>query len=163
MLRRIASLSFIFGYLLANGWFLYRSAVGDTYSSPIAAMMTWDMFPNYQTKSQRSFAVGKTRQGRHIDLLNELDQRFHWGQDQSLLRTDIDRSGALLKSAVQRELARDRLQNADDPVEHVYLIEEYWPARFNLPDQLYRREYDGDKPDRRYWRVVAEFDAPSTE
>ena len=44
----------------------------------------------------------------------------------------------------------------------VYVIEKYWPLRFNFPNELYESLYGQPRPDRQYWRVIREFDVPES-
>ncbi len=60
------------------------------------------------------------------------------------------------RSAAAQTVRESRSQRANDPIVRVYLLEAYWPTRFNLTDDLYRAAYSSDNPRRRYWRLIDE-------
>jgi hypothetical protein len=160
--RRLADWLFIVVYLGVLLGFLGLYAWGDAYSHPVAYFWTWDMFPGYECFSFRRTAVGKTASGRYVELLPGPMQKFHWGVRRDLTRVELLRTRAALRPAVTDVLRRTAAAYADDPVRHVYLLEQYWPARFNYTDRAYERLYGEPKPRRRYWKVFEEYDVPAS-
>jgi hypothetical protein len=155
-LRRLPALAVIAAYLGASGWYFYRHALGDTAAEPAAYLFTWDMFPNYPSWSARRIAVAQTQGGRYLRIFPSRGQQFRLRRDRSHSRFDLPRSDAALQRAVDETLRSHWPIDADDPVVYVFLLEHYWPARFNLPDDLYESAYGEPNPRRRYWRVIAE-------
>ncbi|MEX0718259.1 MAG: hypothetical protein WD066_16820, partial [Planctomycetaceae bacterium] len=156
--RRAAAGLLIAAYLAATGWFLCLQVLGDTYWHPVNYFFTWDMFPGYGTVSARRYAVGETKSGRYLQLLPGPNERFRWGVAGDLPRFDIVPTVAQpplsdrLLDAIDHALKRVREDHQDDPIVYVYVLEEYWPAHFNLPEDQYREVYGVEHPDRRYWR-----------
>jgi hypothetical protein len=44
----------------------------------------------------------------------------------------------------------------EDPIAYVFLVEKYWPVRFNLPDTLYEAKYGEPNPHRVAYRILDE-------
>ncbi|MEX1097700.1 MAG: hypothetical protein WED34_16760 [Planctomycetales bacterium] len=158
--RRTAAALFIVAYLAANLWFLFLHMMGDAGWHPVSYFFTWDMFPGYGTSSARRYAVGETESGRHVLLLPGPNERFRWGIGGKLPRFDIlstvehGPAADWLLDAIDADLARARGAHADDPIVFVDILEENWPAHFNLPDDLYREVYGVDDPHRSSWRSL---------
>jgi hypothetical protein len=155
-LRRLPALLVIAAYLGASGWYFYRHALGDAAAEPAAYLFTWDMFPNYPSWSARRIAVAQTRSGRYLRILPSRGQQFRRGRDGEHSRFDLPRSDAAFQQAVDRTLRTHWPIDPADPVVYVFLLEQYWPVRFNLPDDLYESVYGEPNPRRRSWRIIAE-------
>ena len=155
--RRLAALPLIVLYLGCTAFYLYRQVVGDVGGSPFAYFWTWDMFPNYPAESSRRIVVGETKGGRFVRLLPGERDRFRWGRAGDGTRFDIDRRGGFLMRVIDIRVARYGESKSDDRLERVYLVEHYWPLRFNLPDDIYQSAYSEPNPERKYWRIIGEF------
>lgn len=154
---RAAAVAFAAIYLATTGWHFARNLVGDPSTAPAAYFFTWDMFPSYVSESTRKLAVARTKSGNYWQIVPGAEDRFRWGQNGQATRVDLDRLGNFWRVAAERALVRTAGRHRDDPFVRVYLIEEYWPVRFNLTDELYELKYDEPKPDRHYWRIIDEF------
>ena len=154
--RPLASLAIVI-YLMALAGFLLQSSLGDTGLFPASYFFTWDMFPSYYAESSRRVAVGRTASGRYVELHPSLFQQYRGGVHGDLTHVELERRGLFFPAAVERTLQRSR-HDADDPVQTVWLCEQYWPAKFNYPDDLYESWWGSRKPDRRSWRLLGEFD-----
>jgi hypothetical protein len=172
-LRHFIAILFIGSYLLLTGFFLVRHALGDSLAHPIGYFWTWDMFPNYPTESARRWAVGETAGGAYVQLLPNSAHRFRWGVHGDATRFDIDRRQLFFRQATLHAIKRHNATASDDPIRFVYLAEQYWPEKLNLPDELYHGFYydevtkkvywaspanAGEVSKRFYWRVLDEAD-----
>ena len=144
-------------YLTALAGFLLQSALGDAGLYPVSYFFTLDSFPSYYTESLRRVAVGRTASGRFVELHPSPFQQYRGGVHGELTRVDLERRGLFYRAAVEQALQRCR-RDADDPVQQLTLLEQFWPAKFNYPDELYKSWWGSPKPDRRSWRLVDEFD-----
>ena len=181
-LRRLAAKLLIAAYLGSSVWFLLGYALGDRGFVPLSYFWTWDMYPYYFCESYRWKAVGRTNSGAYLQLLPGPGQKFRWGVHGDLPRTDLDGSGAIfnkqgrnfLRDAAEKSLELTRQAHADDPIVHVYLLKQFWPVRFNYPEETYARLYDwlpdqlpqesvpGSPTGRPVaWKVIREFDVPA--
>lgn len=157
--RRIANrkLGIIIGclaYLSVNGWFMTRHMIGDSQSVNAAYFFTWDMFPGYVTENTRRRIVGVTKEGRYLQLFPE-EEDYRTGIDGQVSRLDwifLNKHLDVLREKLEERVAAFNNGN-DDPIVRVVLVEEFWPTKFNLPDDLYREAYGVEHPHRRYWRT----------
>ena len=159
--RRLLAVSAVIVYSAVTFGFLALHAVGDQGWYPTAYFFTWDMFPIYYYEASRRIAVGRTRGGQYVRLHPGPFDRFRGGVHADLTKVDLDRSGRLFRRAVEHTLAMTSERQRLDPVTHVFLLEQYWPEKFNLPPDLYEAWAGAPRPDRKYWRVTGEFDVPS--
>lgn len=155
-LRRLLVLGFLVAYLSAGGWYLYRHLLGDTSQSAYGYFWTWDMFPNYPSFSARRFALGQTRSGRFVRVFPTEQIRFRRGAQRNLTRFDLPRNDSILRTAVAETFQSRPPEQMDDPITYVFLVEKYWPVRFNLPDDLYQEAYGEENPQRHSWRILDE-------
>lgn len=162
IVRRFLAGAFIAGYLCATAAFLALHALGDWGVHPISYFFTWDMFPSFYYESSRRVAVGRTANGRFIQLHPDPSQQFRGGVHGDLTRVDLDRSGASFRGIVEQTLRRNEERQRLDPIIHVDLFERYWPEKFNLPDDLYERWWGTPHPHRSYWRIREEFDVSAS-
>ena len=160
---RVASRLAVLAYLAVLGGFLLQSALGDSRYYPAAYFFTWDMFPSHSSQSFRRVALGETASGRYRRLYPSPREQFHRGAHSDLTRLDLDRRLVFYRSAVEQTLREYAERQRDDPVKHVYLLEKYWPAKFNYPADLYESWSGIPRPDRAAWRLVSEFDVNTND
>ena len=156
-IRRAFAALAIAAYLAALAGFLLQSAVGDSGLFPVSYFFTWDMFPSYKTESSRRVAVGRTKSGRYLELYPSPFQQYLGGVHGDLARVDLERRGLFYSAAVEQTL-HSSPREADDPVQQVWLFEQYWPAKFNYSDELYESYWGSRKPNRQSWRLHGEYD-----
>jgi hypothetical protein len=144
-------------YLATLAGFLLQNALGDSGLFPVSYFFTWDMFPSYKTESSRCVAVGRTKSGRYLELYPSPFQQNRGGVHGDLARVDLERRGLFYFAVVEQTLQRSPI-DADDPVQQAWLFEQYWPAKFNYPDELYESYWGSRKPDRQSWRLLGEYD-----
>jgi len=155
--RRIVIALFCVGYLGVTGYFAGRHLLGDSLSHELAYFFTWDMFPGYATESSRRKVVGLTRDDRFVQVLPARWHRYRTGINGAVSRIDIDKQPENLTPTLQRLVSEYNRRHPEAPIEHAVIVEEYWPHRFNLPDDLYEDVYGEPNPRRRYWRIVGEL------
>lgn len=170
--RRLPAAIFMAVYLSLTGFYLVQHLLGDSLGHWIGYFWTWDMFPNYPTVSVRRWAVGETASGRFVRLAPYSGHRFRWGVKGDVTRLDLDRRLPYFRLAALEGIRRHNAAIPADPIRHVYLAEQYWPEKYNLPDGLYRDFYEdtatgqpywtssgedaGTVPRRKYWRILDE-------
>ncbi len=158
--RRLLVVGFVLIYLAMGGMFFYFHLLGDSTKWPrMAYFWTWDMFPNYPSFSARRMALGQTQSGKFVKVFPTEKIRFRRGGHRHLTRFDLPRNNAALRIATEQTLQAVSAVSpvaAKDRVTYVFLVENYWPVRFNLPDDLYQKTYDEENPHRRAWRILDE-------
>jgi hypothetical protein len=154
--RRVLVMGLITAYLGMGMLCLYSHLIGDTGRFALGYFWTWDMFPNYPSFSARRLAVGQTKSGQYVNVFPTANVRYRRGGQGDLTRFDLPRNDAALRNAVSDTLQANSPEDLADPVTYVFLIENYWPVRFNLPEDLYQSVYHGPNPHRQAWRIVDE-------
>jgi hypothetical protein len=145
-------------YLTAHALVLALNVIGDIHRHPVVYFFTWDMFPGTVDVSPRHTAVATTRSGAFLELVPNATMRFRGGVHGGLTRADLDRSGVRLRPLVDHALAWSRSRLAEDPIVRVTLLEQTWPRRLNLSDDLYEAWAGEPKRDVRYWRMIETLD-----
>ncbi len=156
LLRRLLVLAFVSCYLGAGIFFLYSHLIGDGARSAVGYLWTWDMFPNYPSFSARRLALGQTESGRYVRVFPTSNVKYRRGGHRDMTRFDLPRNDAALRTAVEETLQSRAGEETSDPVAYVFLIEKYWPVRFNLPEELYQYQYGELNPHRHSWRILDE-------
>ncbi|GAB4134805.1 MAG: hypothetical protein Tsb009_00260 [Planctomycetaceae bacterium] len=152
--KRGITVAFCVGYVMVSLWFGVRHLLGDSSSHPTADFFTWDMFPGYATVSSRRFFLGKTESGKVVRLLPDPASQFRWGIFGTVRRLDVDKRTATFLPALERRISIYNRDHAKDRIQRVTIVEQFWPAKFNLDDELYESTYGQRHPHRKYWRVV---------
>lgn len=152
--RRGGILLAVAAYLGVSAWFAVHHMMGDPLSHPSAYFFTWNMFPGYTTETSRRTVVGITESGRHVRILPAANHRFRWGINDEVARIDVDRRLDNLKPDIERSLQRFNKEHPDDRVLMIMVVEQYWPSKFNLPDDIYQSTYGEPNPHRKNWRVL---------
>lgn len=161
-LRRCGPWLVIGSYVGVSVIFLALHVLGDTRRYAVGYYFTWDMFPYFYCESTRTLAVGRTASGQFLELVPGPSERFRGGVQGDLNRADLDREGTFFRRLAERAARRVNERESFDPVVHVYLFENFWPAKFNLTDNLYQRWAAEEKPSVwQHWRLRGEFDVPA--
>lgn len=154
VLRRASVMLFCAGYLGLTALFGARHMLGDLASHSASYFFTWDMFPGYTTETSRRQMIGETASGRFVELLPAANHHFLWGINHKVRRIDVDRSEANYRPELGRQVRRYLKQHPDDRIVKIYVVERYWPSKYNLPDDIYQAAYGEPNPRRKYRRVI---------
>ncbi len=154
--RRCSVIIFLLAYIGTGVFFLYGHILGDTGRFAAGYFWTWDMFPNYPSFSAGRLALGQTKSGKYVQLFPTTLIKYRRGAHRDYTRFDLPRNDAALRKVAEETLAAHPPEDMKDPVIYVFLIERYWPVRFNLPDSLYEDAYGQENPHRQSWRIVDE-------
>jgi hypothetical protein len=155
-IRRGLVVGFILAYLGAGLFFFYGQVLGDTGRFALGYLWTWDMFPNYPSYSTRRFALGQTRSGEYLMVFPSAKVRHRRGGHGDISRFDLPRNDAALRKAVSDHFQAHPPEAMEDPGSYVFLVERYWPVKFNLPDELYEARYGEPNPRRAAYRILDE-------
>ncbi|HUG89875.1 MAG TPA: hypothetical protein VML55_03515 [Planctomycetaceae bacterium] len=135
-------------YLAALSWGIcsHTLRVG-TGAHPVMYFLVWDMFCGWSAWNTKSHIIGEGASGKFYELAPP-----PWGELHpfgSLDRHDYDPS-----SIFSARLAVNCLKHTDhEPIVRVFVVEENWPKKFNLSDDLWALRYGGPKDIQRYYRV----------
>lgn len=155
-IRRLLVTGFVLSYIAAVLFFFYCHLLGQTRGMPWGYFWTWDMFPNYASFSARRMALGETEAGRYVKVFPTNKMHFRRGGSGDLTRFDLPRNDVALRFAVEKTLAANAREQNPDRVRYVFLVEEYWPVKFNLPNDLYEKAFGEENPNRHSFRILDE-------
>lgn len=159
-LRIGSAIAFIVLYLGLHAGFFLGHMLDLTSARGLSYFFTWDMYGGHSPWETRVHVVAEGHQGAlyrvlpgpwapfqpHGDAFRH-DRDWHWDWRQGNLKNT----------------AESILERTDhEPIAAVYVVEERWLSKYNLPDDLWSRHYGVEKPQGRYFRVREVF-APNTD
>lgn len=142
----------IFCYLSALGWGVVSHTVSfGTGSHPVMYFLVWDMFCGWSSYSSRMIVVGEGESGKYYEL-----SPGPWGDYRpfgSIGRRHYDNTGMHAP-----KLAINALKHTKhEPIHRVFVIEETWAKKYNLPDKLWEERFDEPKSVNKYHTVLHVF------
>ncbi|MBW3542605.1 MAG: hypothetical protein KY476_20270 [Planctomycetes bacterium] len=147
MKRRLAVLTIV-SYLTALSWGVVGHALSvGTASHPAMYFVVWDMFCGWAAWSQRMHIVGEGESGRYYELAPG-----PWGPFRpfgKLDRRNYDPNGIYAGRLALNCLRHTR----HEPIVRIFVVEESWPKKFNLPEHLWAMRYEEPKDVQTYYRV----------
>ena len=147
MKRWLAHITIV-AYLGALSWGLcaHMLRVG-TGAHPVMYFLVWDMFCGWSAWAGKSHVVGQGESGRYYELAPA-----PWGDLHpfgSLDRHDYD-PNAIFSARMAVNCLR---HTQHEPIVRIFVVEECWPKKFNLPDELWALRHSRPKDIHKYYRV----------
>ncbi len=150
-MKRSVAVAIIVGYLgvLGMGIVSHTLSFGNA-SHPAMFYVVWDMFCGWSGYESRQHLVAEGISGNHY-LLTPAP----WGEFRPYgpaSRTDYD-NYAVHSGRIARNVLR---HTKHEPIVRVYLIEESWSKRYNMPDYIWKMQFEEEKKKNSYFntRVV---------
>ncbi len=150
-MKRSIAVAVIAGYLGVLSWGIvsHTLSVGNV-SHPGMFYIVWDMFCGWSGYESRQHLVAEGVSGNHYLLTPS-----PWGEFQPYgpaYRTDYD-NYAVHSGKIARNVL---LHTKHEPIARVYLIEESWSKRYNMPDYIWKLQFEEEKKKKSYYntRVV---------
>lgn len=117
-----------------------------TNSHPVMYFVLWDMFCGWSAYEQRFHIIAEGESGAYYDVANAPWRRFTPFGD--VARHHYDGFG----HTFQRTVINTLKQTEHEPIHRVFVVEENWHKKYNLPDSLWRLRFDEPKePHSYYW------------
>ena len=109
--------------------------------------VVWDMFCGWTSYSCRVHVIGEGESGRYYELAPG-----PWGEIRPFGR--LGRRHYDVTGLHSLRLARNTLRHTDhEPMTRMFVVEEYWNKKFNLPDHLWHRRFDEPRQRQTYFSV----------
>lgn len=153
-MKRFAAILFICAYLSALSWGVVAHAVKYKVAShPIMYYVVWDMFCGWSAYSSRLQVIAEGESGRYYEVApapwGELNPFGH------IERRHYDPFDDLMPRMI-----RNNLRNTThEPISNVYVVEEIWPKKFNLPDDVWLEKFGTPKDKKTYYNVRSVYNA----
>ena len=110
--------------------------------------VVWDMYCGWTAWETRNHILAQGESGQWYDAAPPWGDFVPFG---SASRRDYD----LFTLHTRRMAANTLRQTEHEPIQRVVIIEEAWPKRFNLPDDVWARRTPDPKEKHSYYHVIA--------
>lgn len=139
---------FILGYLAVLTYGLFCHALYfRTDKHPGMYFIVWDMYCGWSAYETRQHMIGEGESGTYYQLTPP-----PWGSVQVYGKHDRqthDYYGTFVVDMARNTLAH----TSHEPMTRLFLVEEVWPRKYNLPDHLWTRRYREPKDPQSYFQV----------
>lgn len=147
-MKRMLSVGFIVAYLGALNYGILCHMMGfGTAAHPLMYFIVWDMFCGWSAYDSRAHIIGEGESEKYYDLGNP-----PWGVFQpwsNLGRQHYD----VLNNHTGRIGFNTLRHTQHEPITRVFVIEECWAKKYNIPDSAWQARYDGPREVNKYYRV----------
>ena len=147
-MKRVTIPLFIVGYLGVLVFGLFAHALNyNTTKHPAMYFLVWDMYCGWSAYETRVHVIGEGVSGNYYQLTPG-----PWGKITPY--GDHDRRAHDYAGIYVMDMARNTLrQTSHEPMTRLFLIDEAWPRKYNLPDDLWARRYAEPKDPMSYFQV----------
>lgn len=147
-MKRILVVAFIVCYIsaLTFGNVCHLLRHGAT-SHVMMYMIVWDMFCGYSAYDSRMLLIAEGESETYYDLTHP-----PWGELHAfgyIGRENYDPFDAHMGAMALNVLKH----TSHEPIARIVVIEESWPKKLNLPDDVWNLRYDNPKDHHRYYRI----------
>jgi len=152
-MKRSLAIVVIVGYLavLGGGIASHTLRFGNV-SHPAMYYVIWDMFCGWSGYENRQHLIAESVNGEYYSLTPA-----PWGEYKPFgpaNRPDYDSFAVHSGTIARNVLSHTR----HDPILRVYLVEENWSKRYNMPDYLWKRQFEEEKEPRSYFHTRVVYD-----
>ncbi len=147
-MKRLLTVGFIAAYLGTLNYGILCHMLGfGTGSHPLMYFIVWDMFCGWSAYDSRAHVIAEGESQTYYDVANPPWGEFHpWGevgrQHYDVLNNHTARIGFNTLRHTQHE-----------PITRLFVIEETWAKKYNIPESAWQARYDGPKDVQKYYRV----------
>ncbi len=138
----------IFSYLGCLSWGIFAHGTQTSpNASPAMYYIVWDMFCGWNAYTTRHHVIAEGESGKYYNVAPG-----PWGEFQpygSQDRRQYDPSGKYCGKMGLNTLKH----TAHEPITRVFVIEESWPKKYNMPDSYWALRYDEPKNISRYYHT----------
>lgn len=149
-MKRWATHLFIASYLGLLGFGLSSHALTFLKSAHVGMyFIVWDMYCGWSAFENRTHVIGEGDSGQYYEL-----SPGPWGGLQPF--SSADRKDYDIHAFHGYSLAANTLaQTEHEPIRRIYVVEESWSKKYNLPPALWKLRYQSEKPEdhRSYYHV----------
>lgn len=151
-MRRWLTHAFIAAYVGALSWGIVSHMLKfGNFAHPAMYYFVWDMFCGWQAYESRYHIVGEGESGTLYELAPGPWGKFCPYGD--LARHHYDTLGHLFHN-----MAMNTLRHTDhEPMRRIIVVEECWPKKLNLPDELWALRIDEPKDPQSYFWLRAAY------
>lgn len=135
-------------YLCALSWGILSHTIKvGTGVHPVMYYLVWDMFCGWASYESRLQIIGEGESGRYYELAPG-----PWGEFRPFGNIGRRHYDTLGNHSPRLALNAIR-QTSHEPIVRVFVVEECWAKKYNIPDELWSRWYDEPKDLETYHQV----------
>lgn len=140
--------AFIAGYLtILGGGLLCHTFSWKVSAHPMMYFVVWDMFCGWSSYESRYHVVAEGVSGTYYQVLPG-----PWGDFQPY--GDLSRHHYDIEGSVSGRLAMNVLRHTDhEDITRMFIVEQAWPKKFNMPDDQWASRWDEPKDPRHYYTL----------
>lgn len=141
----------IAGYLMVLCYgFVAHAFKVNPYGSMANYFFVWDMYCGWNSFEKRTHLVAQGESGQYYDVTPPWKELQPYG---SAKRHDYDSWGFY-----SGQIAANTLRHTQhEPIREVFLVEQLWSKKYNLPDELWSQRFDGPKEPKSYYYIRSVF------
>ncbi len=130
----------ITGYLMAMSWGIVSHTMQfATNIHPSMYFVVWDMFCGWAAYSTRNQVIVEGESGKFYEVLPP-----PWGEIKPY--GDLGRRHYDPFQTFSMSMAKNVLRHTEhEPIARIFVVEEAWAKKYNLPDELWNARYDEPK------------------
>ncbi|NQV27441.1 MAG: hypothetical protein HQ518_24085 [Rhodopirellula sp.] len=123
-----------------------------TGAHPSMYFIVWDMFCGWSAYEDRTHIIGQGESGKYYNLAPA-----PWGDYRPF--GDIERHHYDPFTMHSGALALSTLRHTEhEPIQQIFVVQETWAKKFNLPDQLWAERYTEPKDPHSYFHLLKILD-----
>ncbi|MDP7275817.1 MAG: hypothetical protein QF363_10090 [Planctomycetaceae bacterium] len=119
----------------------------NTSAHPSMYFVVWDMFCGWSAYSNRLHLVAEGESGRYYQVAPAPWTSFHPYGNLPRHQYDpfLNHTGTVIRNCLEK--------TRHEPIQRVLVIEEVWAKKYNLPDPIWSRFFDGPRERHSYFQV----------
>lgn len=147
-MKRLLAVGTIVVYLSVLAMGLGSHALNyKTGAHPTMYFIVWDMFCGWSAYEDRTHIIGQGESGKYYDLAPA-----PWGDYRPF--GDVARHHYDPFSMHMGTLALNTLRHTEhEPIQQIFVVQETWAKKFNLPDELWAERYPEPKDKHSYFHI----------
>lgn len=147
-MKRCLAICTIVSYLGVLSWGVAAHALNfHVADHPGMYFIVWDMFCGWNAYEDRTHIIGEGESGRFYELAPG-----PWGEIKPF--GDLQRHHYDPFVNHSASIARNVLRHTShEPMQRIYVIEETWAKKFNLPDEIWAERYREEKDPHSYFHL----------
>ncbi len=119
---------------------------------PVMYFVVWDMFSGWNNFEMRHHVIGEGVSGTYYQL-----DPPPWGEIRpfgNIGRRHYDVTGMYCAKFAQNTMRHTE----HEPIARIFVVEEHWAKKYNLPDRIWKHRYAEPKDVKKYYNVHWVFD-----
>ena len=110
--------------------------------------VVWDMFCGWNAYDQRTHLIAESESGRYYEVSEPWEAFRPYGK---LGRIQYDVYNHMVSKHIDHILSHTK----HEPVNRVFVVQEFWPKQYNLPESLWKQNFGRERDKLSYYHLRA--------